>query len=322
LIAIPHCHWTLPGRDDLRPFAANPRGFRDRGAPGVPPAEAGSVLNERRNAGLKGRSTRGQIAANPGRFRDRCVPPAEAGSLLQHPNNAALKRRSTTRRFPAIAGRSSSQTAKGSNPVAATRLVKFSTRTRGSRPGLDSPPPLRGSFDCGLEILFLCRIAHPVATQSLKSLGDDKDQGTLSRQNTAFSGKLPPLMGRIRQGFVYARLAPSSLRFAANSGTASHQIKANSHVWNILAGVQSGSHHREVVSYLVSITYVFAATSSSPLTPYSRIFCRQVSAGQPLASHPRKIFKTSDFKLNDFNILQNIVGNLLKTNIYIFYFLV
>ncbi len=132
-------------------------------------------------------------------------------------------------------------------------------------------------------------------------------------QNTAISGKLPPQLGRIRPGFVHGRLARLSLQFAANSGTGSHELTANCHVWNILAGMQPTVHQPGLISYVVSITYLFAVTSSSRLTPYSRIFCRQVSTGQLLADHPRKILKTNDFKPSDFNILQNCACKLLKT---------
>ena len=166
----------------------------------------------------------------------------------------------------------------------------------------------------------------PSAKADFCILKDDRNAGLKARstrdQIAAISGKLLPQLDRIRPGLVYARAARSSRPFAANSGTASHEITANSHVWNILARMQSTVYRHRIISCLTSITYVLDAIASRPLTPYPRIFCREPYTGQSLAGCPRKIFKTNDFKPHDFNILQNIVCNVLKTNIYIFHFFV
>ena len=166
----------------------------------------------------------------------------------------------------------------------------------------------------------------PSAEADSCMLKDDRNAGLKARstccQIVANSGKMRPQLGTIRPVLVYARAARSSRPFAANSGTASHEFTTNSHVWNILAGMQPTVHQPGLISCVVSIAYVLAAAASSHLTPYSQIFYKQVPAGQSLADRPRKIFKTNDFKPSVSNILQDVVCNVLKTNIYIFYFLV
>ncbi len=164
----------------------------------------------------------------------------------------------------------------------------------------------------------------PSANADSCMLKHDRNAGLKARstrdQIAANSGRTTPQSGEIRLESAISRSSDTSPRFAANSVTASRQIKANSHVCNILAGIQPTPHPRDLVSYLISIAYVFAALTSLQLTPYSRIFCRQVSTGQSLAHYPRKIFKTNDFKPHGFNILQNLGCKLLKIMIVFFTF--
>jgi hypothetical protein len=103
---------------------------------------------------------------------------------------------------------------------------------------------------------------------------------------------------------------------AAESGTGTHRLACNSHVWNILPGMQLIILSLESISHFISATYVLPRTAPSNLTPYSAIFCKLILVNQPLARHPRKIFKTGNLKVNHFNILQINVCNLLKPEIF------
>ena len=135
---------------------------------------------------------------------------------------------------------------------------------------------------------------------------------------TAISGRIAPQSGIIRHRFAKDPSVTQTGEMAAKSGTRSRRLAANSHVPNILPGMQLTIRRREPISGLISTAYVFAAPVSSELTPYLAIFCKLILANQLLAGSARKIFKTNDFNRNILNILQIIVCNILKTGILIF----
>ena len=110
-----------------------------------------------------------------------------------------------------------------------------------------------------------------------------------------------------------ARLGdPESRRSTrASLGTASYEFEANSPVWNILPTISVIATEHEPISRFLSISYDFPPPAHRPLTPYSRIFCKQASENQQLADDPRKIFQTNDFNPISFQYfaksrLQNI----------------
>jgi len=107
---------------------------------------------------------------------------------------------------------------------------------------------------------------------------------------------------------------------AAKSGTVSGGFPANYRLCNILPRTNVSRRERKTISTLVSTVYVMAQLAPCNLTPYFGIFCKHSLANQQLARHARKILKTNNFNLNDFNILQICVYNLLKSEILFFYF--
>jgi len=89
----------------------------------------------------------------------------------------------------------------------------------------------------------------------------------------------------------------------ANLVSASCRFKANSSVFNILLGIPVVATGREPISRLVSNSYDFSYPAQPPLTPYSRIFCRQASTNQQVGDNPCKIFKTRGFNLIAFQYI-------------------
>jgi hypothetical protein len=143
----------------------------------------------------------------------------------------------------------------------------------------------------------------------------------LSGRDAAISSKSTPQLGRIRLESPLSRNAFPGRQFRAISRTPSPQLDVNSKFSNILSGIQHIGIEPWIVSILISMTCNYSFPEPSPLTPYSRIFCRQVYEAKPLINYPRKIFKTNDFKFNIFNILQIIICKLLKINTYFLLFL-
>ncbi len=141
-----------------------------------------------------------------------------------------------------------------------------------------------------------------------------------SGPDAAIPGILRPRLGGNGRKCLQASPATSGQEVDAKSGRPSAKIWPNSFVLNILPTSSRLPAETSLLSHLVSASCISGASGVAKLTPYSPIFCKQVSASQYFTSVPRKIFKTNTLNSPVFNILRNFPRNLLQTEILFFYF--